>query len=117
MNQILVTGCSGRMGQAVIAATEETPEAAVAACHDVGQDLAEAIGKADTAIDFTIHSFTKQVLEAAKSNGTRLVIGTTGHSGEERAAWWERAVAVFPTYTEYMEKTDREIPVFVTRRS
>ncbi len=38
-------------------------------------------------------------------------------SGEERAAWWERAVAVYPPYTEYMEKTDREIPVFVTRRS
>ncbi len=37
-------------------------------------------------------------------------------SGDERAAWWERAVAVFPTYTDYMEKTDREIPVFVTRR-
>jgi len=38
-------------------------------------------------------------------------------TGDERAAWWERAVAVFPTYTEYMEKTDREIPVFVTRRT
>lgn len=37
-------------------------------------------------------------------------------TGEERDAWWERAVAVFPTYTEYKEKTDREIPVFVTRR-
>lgn len=38
-------------------------------------------------------------------------------TGDERAAWWERAVAVFPTYTDYEEKTDREIPVFVTRRS
>ena len=34
--------------------------------------------------------------------------------GEERAAWWERAVAVFPTYAEYAEKTDREIPIFVS---
>jgi len=33
--------------------------------------------------------------------------------GDERAAWWERAVAVFPTYTEYQRKTDRQIPVFV----
>ena len=33
--------------------------------------------------------------------------------GEERAAWWERAVAVFPTYVEYEAKTDRVIPVFV----
>lgn len=34
-------------------------------------------------------------------------------TGDERAAWWERAVAVFPTYTEYQGKTAREIPVFV----
>lgn len=34
-------------------------------------------------------------------------------SGDERAAWWERAVAAFPPYAEYQEKTDREIPVFV----
>lgn len=34
--------------------------------------------------------------------------------GEERATWWDRAVAVFPNYAEYQEKTDREIPVFVT---
>jgi deazaflavin-dependent oxidoreductase (nitroreductase family) len=33
--------------------------------------------------------------------------------GEERAAWWERAVEAFPSYAEYQEKTDRQIPVFV----
>ena len=33
--------------------------------------------------------------------------------GEERATWWERAVAVWPAYADYQEKTDREIPVFV----
>ena len=33
--------------------------------------------------------------------------------GEERAAWWERAVAVWPDYADYQTKTDREIPVFV----
>jgi F420H(2)-dependent quinone reductase len=34
-------------------------------------------------------------------------------TGEERAAWWERAVAAYPPYAEYQKKTDREIPVFV----
>jgi len=38
-------------------------------------------------------------------------------TGDERAAWWERAVAVFPPYADYQEKTDREIPLFVTQRS
>lgn len=35
-------------------------------------------------------------------------------TGDERAAWWERSVAVFAPYAEYQEKTDREIPVFIT---
>ena len=33
--------------------------------------------------------------------------------GDERAQWWERAVAAYPPYAEYQEKTAREIPVFV----
>ncbi|MGI5500057.1 nitroreductase family deazaflavin-dependent oxidoreductase [Lentzea sp. CA-135723] len=33
--------------------------------------------------------------------------------GDERAAWWERAVAAFPNYAEYQTKTERQIPVFV----
>jgi deazaflavin-dependent oxidoreductase (nitroreductase family) len=37
--------------------------------------------------------------------------------GEERAEWYERAVAAFPPYAEYQEKTDREIPVFIARRA
>ncbi|HME64696.1 MAG TPA: nitroreductase/quinone reductase family protein, partial [Streptosporangiaceae bacterium] len=34
-------------------------------------------------------------------------------SGEERAAWWTRAVAAYPPYAEYQRKTTRQIPVFV----
>ncbi len=34
-------------------------------------------------------------------------------SGDERAEWWERALAVWPDYANYQTKTDREIPVFV----
>ncbi len=33
--------------------------------------------------------------------------------GDEKAAWWERAVAAWPDYADYQTKTDREIPVFV----
>jgi deazaflavin-dependent oxidoreductase (nitroreductase family) len=33
--------------------------------------------------------------------------------GDERAAWWTRAVAAYPDYADYQTKTDREIPVFV----
>lgn len=34
-------------------------------------------------------------------------------TGDEKAEWWERAVAAFPPYAEYQEKADRVIPVFV----
>ncbi|HEX8973782.1 nitroreductase family deazaflavin-dependent oxidoreductase [Oryzihumus sp.] len=34
-------------------------------------------------------------------------------TGEEKAQWWERAVATWPDYASYQAKTDREIPVFV----
>jgi F420H(2)-dependent quinone reductase len=34
-------------------------------------------------------------------------------SGEERAQWWDRAVAAYPPYAEYQRKTTRQIPVFV----
>ncbi len=38
-------------------------------------------------------------------------------TGDERAAWWERAVAAYPPYAEYQERTERTIPVFVASRS
>ena len=34
-------------------------------------------------------------------------------TGDERATWWARAVAAYPPYAEYQEKTERQIPVFV----
>lgn len=37
-------------------------------------------------------------------------------TGDERAEWWERAVAAFPPYAEYQEKTDRVIPVFIAAK-
>lgn len=33
-------------------------------------------------------------------------------TGEEKALWWARAVAAYPDYADYQEKTDRRIPVF-----
>ncbi len=33
--------------------------------------------------------------------------------GDEKAIWWERAVATWPSYAGYQKKTTRQIPVFV----
>ncbi|MGY1826203.1 nitroreductase family deazaflavin-dependent oxidoreductase [Blastococcus sp. SYSU DS0541] len=37
-------------------------------------------------------------------------------SGAERDEWWERAVAAYPPYAEYQQKTERRIPVFLVER-
>lgn len=38
-------------------------------------------------------------------------------SGEEKALWWDRAVAAFPQYADYQRNTEREIPVLVLERT
>ena len=73
------------MGQALLQAAAAEPNVAVTATHDVGEDLDAAFQQAGCAIDFTVHSFTAQVIEVALKHGTSLVIGTTGHTDAERA--------------------------------
>jgi len=34
-------------------------------------------------------------------------------TGEEKKKWWDWAVAAYPPYADYQEKTDRQIPLFV----
>lgn len=34
-------------------------------------------------------------------------------TGGERGEWWDRAVAAYPPYAQYQQKTSRQIPVFV----
>jgi F420H(2)-dependent quinone reductase len=33
--------------------------------------------------------------------------------GEERSTWWDRAVAAYPPYADYQQRTERLIPLFV----
>jgi F420H(2)-dependent quinone reductase len=47
----------------------------------------------------------------------RFAVSVRELHGAERAEWWRRAVAAFPPYAEYQEKTDRTIPVFLATRS
>ncbi|MEI6176143.1 MAG: 4-hydroxy-tetrahydrodipicolinate reductase [Verrucomicrobiota bacterium] len=94
MLNLLITGKSGRMGRALLEAAEANPDAAVTATHDLGEDLDAAVQKASCIIDFTVHSFTTQVVEAALKHGTHLVIGTTGHSDDERAVIREAAETI-----------------------
>ncbi|MGJ8672058.1 4-hydroxy-tetrahydrodipicolinate reductase [Rubritalea sp.] len=85
MTNLLILGRSGRMGQALIEAAEADTNAAVAKTHDHNESLADAFIGVNAAIDFTVHSFTDKVLAEALDKNVALVIGTTGHSDEEKA--------------------------------
>ena len=37
-------------------------------------------------------------------------------SGDEKSVWWDRAVAAFPPYADYQQRTARQIPVFLAQR-
>lgn len=92
--KLVITGRSGRMGLAVAEAIEDVSEAKVHGTHDAGEELAPVLDGADAVIDFTIHSFTKELVAAATASGTALVIGTTGHDEDELAAIHEAAQVV-----------------------
>lgn len=81
--KILVTGCKGRMGQAVIAATEAAENAELGAAIDVGDSLPDALAKCDAVIDFTSHHFTGELIAECLKQNKAMVIGTTGHTAEE----------------------------------
>jgi 4-hydroxy-tetrahydrodipicolinate reductase len=85
MLKLLITGKSGRMGQALLEAAAGESRVTVVATHDIGEDLIAAMQPAACTIDFTVHAFTSQVIAAALQHGSSLVIGTTGHSDEQRA--------------------------------
>ncbi len=85
MPSLLITGCKGRMGQALILAAQ-SQSVPVAATIDLGDDFPSALAKADTVIDFTSHHFADQLLSECLKQNKRLVIGTTGHTNEQLAA-------------------------------
>jgi len=83
--RILLNGAKGRMGLAIVnvAASEK---AVIAAGVDQGDNLAAHIGAADVVIDFSFHSATLAVAQLCAQHKKPLVIGTTGHTAEEKAA-------------------------------
>jgi 4-hydroxy-tetrahydrodipicolinate reductase len=83
--RILLNGAKGRMGLA-IANVAGSEKAVIAAGVDQGDDIAAHIGAADVVIDFSFHSATLAVAQLCARHKKPLVIGTTGHTAEEKAA-------------------------------
>lgn len=85
MTCIIIAGSRGRMGQALQACAARIPELKVVGAVDQGDDLSAIIGQADVVIDFSFHSATLGIAELCAKNKKAVVIGTTGHSAEEKA--------------------------------
>ena len=86
MTKVIITGSKGRMGQALIACAAHIPGLEIVGQVDQGDALADVIGKGDVVIDFSFHAATAGVAELCVKHGKALVIGTTGHKDEEKAA-------------------------------
>ena len=82
------------MGQAILAAVNDDPEAPVAAGIDQGDDFLAALPGCDAVIDFSHPALTEGIAKACVAAGKILVIGTTGHSDAQVAAIREAAKSI-----------------------
>jgi 4-hydroxy-tetrahydrodipicolinate reductase len=80
---ILLNGSRGRMGEAVAFAAKNMG-LAIGAAVDDGDDLVSALPACDVIIDFSSHRATRALLELAIAQRKPIVIGTTGHSADEK---------------------------------
>ena len=110
MTNIILSGCGGRMGQAIIRATQESDTVRIVAGVDINaaavapactfpvySTIDEFPDKADVIIDFSHHTALHTLAAYAEKTGTPIVVCTTGHTDEERAEMEALAkkVAVF----------------------
>jgi 4-hydroxy-tetrahydrodipicolinate reductase len=82
--KILLNGSRGRMGIAITDAAEANNAVIQSAC-DTGDDPSAKVSQCEAIIDFSFHEVTPGIAELAVAHNLPLVIGTTGHTAEEKA--------------------------------
>jgi len=92
MIKIIMSGCNGRMGQAIANLAQEDKKFCIVAGYDanterkndfpVYADFTEIKEKADVVVDFSHISATSAVLNYCKSKNLPLVLATTGITGD-----------------------------------
>jgi len=82
--RVLLVGAAGRMGQTVLDLAQSDAEIEIAAQCDLGDSIELAMKNCDVAIDFSQADSIDEICRAALQHGKSLVIGTTGHSQQQR---------------------------------
>lgn len=94
--RVTLIGARGRMGQTIIGLAQHDTNIEIVAQCDLGDAVDPAMKNCDVAIDFSNAGAIDEVCSAALKNKRALVIGTTGHSAEQRQS---------------IEKTAKSLPV------
>ena len=84
MIKLVINGSQGRMGQTIIGLAKQDADLSVVGEVDLGGDILAAAAKAGVLIDFSLHNGTLAAAQAAAKHKVALVIGTTGHTAEEK---------------------------------
>jgi 4-hydroxy-tetrahydrodipicolinate reductase len=82
--RVLLIGAAGRMGKTVLNLAQSDQEVDIVAKCDLGDSIETAMKSCDMAIDFTHADSIDEICRAALQRGKPLVIGTTGHSQQQR---------------------------------
>jgi 4-hydroxy-tetrahydrodipicolinate reductase len=82
--RVLLIGSAGRMGKTVVHLATDDPEIEIVAQCDLGDPIEPAMKNCDAAIDFSHADTIAEICRAALCHHKPLVIGTTGHSQEQR---------------------------------
>jgi 4-hydroxy-tetrahydrodipicolinate reductase len=89
--RVLLIGAAGRMGKTISDLAKNYPKIDIIARCDLGDPIEPAMRNCDVAIDFSHAGATTETCRAALQHRKPLVIGTTGHSTEQRSTIEETA--------------------------
>ena len=82
--RVLLVGAAGRMGKTVLDLAVADPKIDIVAQCDLGDPIEAAMQNCDVIVDFSHAQAIDEICRAASQHGKSLVIGTTGHSQEQR---------------------------------
>jgi 4-hydroxy-tetrahydrodipicolinate reductase len=92
--RVLLVGAAGQMGKTIVDLAKDDPKIDIVAQCDLGDTIDPAMKRSDVVIDFSHPDAIEEICRATLQHPRPLVIGTTGHSEEQRNAIEKSAKAV-----------------------